>query len=448
MKRRLLATVAFAASLALGGVAMAQEKTDDKGPPPPKEREYSYFYDIVDHSVVRPTTRALDLPLLLRKITRNPREAANVDAQDQVRLPSTWWQPRVGFRAVTPDQMLKGRGSSTGPAPGKWTVTRAKSQGVSPGFQMKDSRGNRWFIKFDHVEAPELASSVDVIGSYLYWAAGYNVPENFIAFFHPDSLDIDESATYTDKLGKRRKLTREYLDQLLEGVARQRDGRFRVIASLGIKGQPIGPFEYYGRRSDDPEDLIPHEHRRELRGLWTINAWTNHADSRGPNSLDVWVTDGGRSFVRHHLIDFSGILGAGGLRARSPVTGTEYYVDVNVMMRSLLTLGLAPFPWEPGVAPNIVSAGYIEAMTFDPTTWKPDYPNPAFDERTMRDIRWGARIVGAFSDELIRAAVQQGQYSDARAAEYLTQVLIQRRDKIVRRWLGQGANQKISEKTP
>ena len=47
----------------------------------------------------------------------------------------------------------------------------------------------------------------------------------------------------------------------------------------------------------------------------------------------------------------------------------------------------------------------------------------------------GARIVAAFTDDHIRAAVARGRYSDPRAAEYLTRVLIERRDQIVRRWL-------------
>ena len=53
----------------------------------------------------------------------------------------------------------------------------------------------------------------------------------------------------------------------------------------------------------------------------------------------------------------------------------------------------------------------------------------------MRDIRWGARIVAGFTDEHIRAAVAAARYTDPRAAEYLTRVLIERRDKLVQHWL-------------
>ncbi len=427
-----LAGAAFAAEKPAG------EKPAAAGPESPRAREYSYIYDVANHSLVRPITRVLDVPLLARKVAGQPREAANVDESDQVRLPSTWWQPRLGFRPVSVEQLRTGPGPGTGPAPGKWIVTKAKTQGVTPGFQIKDSKGDRFIIKFDSPKSPELATSVDVVGSILFWGAGYNVPENTIAFFRPEDLVIAGDATYQDPMGLKKPMTQEYLDRILASVARLKDGRFRCVASKFLAGKPLGPYRYNGRRKDDPEDLIPHELRRELRGLWTLCAWVNHADSRGANTLDAWVTDGGRSFVRHHLIDFSALLGAGPNGRRSQVTGTEYYLDYRGMSRQVATLGLVPFAWEPSVDPEIVSVGFVESAVFDPGGWRPDYPNPAFDDRTVRDIRWGARILAGFTDEHIRAAVEAGRYSDPRAADYLVRVLIERRDQLIDHWLGTG----------
>jgi hypothetical protein len=97
-----------------------------------------------------------------------------------------------------------------------------------------------------------------------------------------------------------------------------------------------------------------------------------------------------------------------------------------------------PFAWEGSVDPGMPSVGYVESKAFDAEHWRPDYPNPAFDERTVSDIRWGARIVAGFTDDHIRAAVSTAHFSDPRATEYVTRVLIERRDKIVRQWLSDG----------
>jgi len=408
---------------------------DAAEPAGPRATEISYSYDVIEHLFARPIARQLDLGRAVRRLGGNPRQAVNVDAEDQVRQPSTWWTPRLGFRPVTVEQVLRGPGPGTGPAPGRLVVQRAKSQGVTPGFFVTDSLGAGFLLKFDPPELAEMATGADAVGAYLYWAAGYNVADNAVYTFSAEDLVLSAEATVVDAKGRRRSMDRDDLMHMLERVPRGPDERYRSLASRLLPGRPLGPFEYQGRRRDDPEDLIPHQHRRELRGLWAMAAWTNHIDVRGPNSLDMWTTENGRSFVRHYLIDFGSCLGSGATVKREALAGTEYFLDYGVIARQIGTLGLVPFPWEDAVDPDLPSIGFIDSDTFDPGNWRPEYPNPAFDERTERDIRWGARIVAAFTDEHIHAAVARGRYSDPRAAEYLARVLIERRDKIARRWL-------------
>jgi len=435
--RRVTLIFAAAALLAVRvSLAAPEPAPSDTSIHPPAEHPYSYAYDMFDNSLIRPATRMLDVARIARTISGHPREAANVDEHDQVRLPSTWWQPRIGFRTVTIEQMLKGPGPGTGPAPGRWTVSHGKDQGVTPGFQVKDSKGDKFLIKFDPPGYPNLANGVAVISSRLLWAAGYNVTDEAVSSFRLEDMDIASDATYTDSHGKKLPFTKAYLEQVLAHIDRRPDGSYPCLASRLLKGKPLGPYEYRGLRRDDPEDLIPHELRRELRGLWTLCAWLNHADSRGPNSLDMWVTENGRSFVRHYLLDYNATLGSGDNGSHAYQTGSEYYIDFGVMGSHLPGLGLIPFAWEHSVDPKMPSVGFVESRVFDPSGWRPDYPNPAFDDRTARDIRWGARILAGFTDDHIRAAVAAAKYEDPRAAEYLTRVLIERRDKLVHRWLG------------
>lgn len=418
--------------MAAGALLAPRAVADDAAMPEPSS--ISYYYDAFEQSVVRPATRLFDPALLVRKLSGRRREAANVDEAGELRLPSTWWTPRAGHRSMSVDEMLRGPGPGTGPAPGPWTVVRAKTEGVSKGFQIRDAAGQRFAIKFDPPGHPELATSADVVSARLYWAAGFNVPDNTIETFRRGDLVIEENAGY-EAGGRRYPITSAYLDALLEGVPTQSDGSYRVVASRYLAGRPLGEWRYDGRRRDDPEDLIPHQHRREVRGMWAVHAWLNNTDCSARNTLDMWVTENGRSFVRHHLIDFSGSLGSASVAPQSMSGGAEYLLDYGAALRAFATAGLVPARWERGVDPGIPSVGFIDADVFDPRGWRPFLPNPAFDEKTEADVRWGVRIVAGISDAHIRAAVELGRYSDPRAIEYLTRVLAARRDRLVETWL-------------
>ena len=76
------------------------------------------------------------------------------------------------------------------------------------------------------------------------------------------------------------------------------------------------------------------------------------------------------------------------------------------------------------------SVGYFNAEYFDPSRWRPSYPNPAFLRMTLRDAYWGAKIVTSFTDADIEAIVHTGKYTDPRAERYVADVLKARRDII------------------
>jgi hypothetical protein len=77
--------------------------------------------------------------------------------------------------------------------------------------------------------------------------------------------------------GQKHPLTRNDLDRVLQLAARRPDGSSRITASRAFEGIPVGPFRYDGTRRDDPNDVVPHEHRRELRGLRVFAAWLNQS---------------------------------------------------------------------------------------------------------------------------------------------------------------------------
>ena len=362
------------------------------------------------------------------------RRALNVNTIDEV-PDSSWFTNRLGARPLTVEDVRRGPNTSDGIAPGPWTVISGKSEGITPGFTIRDTAGIVWFLKFDPPSNPEMASGAEMVSTKLFWAMGYNVPQNHLAVLRRENLVIAADAEQRNEFGRRIPLTAEHVDRLLLRVPKNEDGSYRVLASREVDGKPVGPFKYHGTRPDDPNDVFPHEHRRELRGLRVFSAWLNHDEVRSTNSLDTLVSEGGRTTVRHHLIDFGSTLGSGSVMAQRARAGNEYIWEARPTMITVLTLGFWVRPWIKVEYPEIRSLGNVEAAFYQPERWKPEYPNPAFDNARADDIFWAARRVMAVSDEMIRAAVDTAQYSDPAARNYLGDVIIARRDKIGLTWL-------------
>jgi hypothetical protein len=100
-----------------------------------------------------------------------------------------------------------------------------------------------------------------------------------------------------------------------------------------------------------------------------------------------------------------------------------------------LTFGVVPADWETVHYPrNLKAVGNFTSDGFDPLLWKSNYPNPAFQAMLPDDAYWAAKQVMAFTDDDIRVIVEQGEFSDARVADYITHALIARRDAIGRAW--------------
>jgi hypothetical protein len=236
--------------------------------------------------------------------------------------------------------------------------------------------------------------------------------------------------------GVKRQLNRRDVDRLLERGARLPNGKYMATLSRFADGRPKGYFKYYGTRPDDPNDIHPHEHRRELRANRVFSAWLNHDDSRAINSLDMIEGPEGRKYIRHYMFDFGSIMGSGSTRAQTLRAGNEYILEWGPAFKTLATLGLYVRPWiRTSYWEGAKAVGRFEGDAFDPVKWRPEYPNPAFDNMRADDAFWGARLVARFSDEAIRAIVAKARYSEPGAAEHIATTLIKRRDKVVRAWL-------------
>jgi hypothetical protein len=200
-----------------------------------QEREIDLIYDTLENSFSWPGDR-----------TPNVR-AQNVNTVDEV-PDSNWFTNRLGARAMTVEELLKGSDTGTGPVAGTWTVVAAKNDGITPGFTVRDAAGQIWFIKVDPPGYRAMATGTEVVVTKLFWALGFYVPEVHLATLRPDELAIDEGARITPPNGDPRRFERSDVQVLLRASAprsgrlvschrqqgRSRGGRSAAFASTAL----------------------------------------------------------------------------------------------------------------------------------------------------------------------------------------------------------------------
>jgi hypothetical protein len=386
------------------------------------EWDIDLFLDLIVNLFGRPGDKTPDV------------RARNINTIDEV-ADSSWFTNRIFARPVSIAEAVRGPLTSSGPAPGTWSVVRPKLAGFAPGFTMKDAAGETWFVSFDARGYPEAATGAILVANKIFWTLGYWQIENHLVAVHPDSLAIDAHASVVPPSKIRRLMKRNDLDEVFRRAHRSADGSYRAVAARAAPGRVLGGFQYHGTRPDDPNDIVLHEHRRELRALKVFGAWTNLVDMKAGNTLDTVTTENGRSVVRHYLQDVGSTFGTGANAPREYDEGWEYLYEGSPTWKRLVSLGFHRSAWLRAKYDEQPAIGRFEGETFDPLAWKPRVATAAILRARGDDCFWAAQRVMAFSDDLIRAIVKTGHYSDPRAEQLLADVLIQRRDKIGRAYL-------------
>ena len=357
-------------------------------------------------------------------------KAQNVNTADEV-PDSSWFTNRIYARPMSVAEITRGPLESDPPAPGKLTIIRGKAAGVAPGFTARDEKGVVWFVSFDGRDQPVAPTAAMAVATRLFWAMGYYQVENHLASLRRENLEVADTATIRAH-GKRRRLTMKDIDEVFDRSARSADGSYRAIFGRAVPGRTLGGFRYHGTRPDDPNDIVPHEHRRELRALQVFGAWTNLVDLKAGNTLDTLITENGRGIVRHYLQDVGSTFGTGALAPRDGDEGYEHLYQGAAATRRLFTFGLYLSPWQTIDYAEHPEVGKFEGDAFEPEKWKTRVPVAALRHARADDTFWAALRVMAFSDDLIRAAVKTGAFTDPAAEKLLGDVLIKRRDKIGR----------------
>lgn len=344
-----------------------------------------------------------------------------------------WYVKRHARKRLTVEQLTAGPGGDDPPSmEGTWEVLVLKRFGLRPGLLITDVEGEMYLLRFDPRKQLEMMTGADAVTSRFFHALGYWTTEDYIVYFDRSQLRASEAGEDVSSRGKLRQLLEEDIDKALKGVARDKVRGYRALALRVPGGKILGPSRLFGARSDDPNDIVPHEHRRDLRGLYVIAAWLSHTYTGALTTMDFLAEEGGVPHIRHYQIDFIGTLGSGYRDVKEARSGYAPMFDWDSSVKNLFSFGIRVPAWQRAVYPKHRSIGRIEYDLFDPEKWTPDTTNSAFENRLPDDDFWAAAQVMAFTDDDIRTIVKTGQYSDPEAEQWLIECLIERRNKIGR----------------
>jgi hypothetical protein len=374
-------------------------------------------------------------------------EAPNANSLDEV-ADSAWFTNRLGAHPMSVEELTHGACTPAQfidhpeDAPdGSWVIDHGKDNGASQGFRIKIPGKGKFLLKSD---APgiERSTAASAIGAAAYNATGFFTTCEQVVYVKRSVFKLTPGLKVTANTGVTHDFDQAALDKVLDG-ANKKGEYLRFSASAWLEGRLIGPFRYEKTRRDDPNDVIPHQDRRELRGGRLLAAWLDHFDAREQNSMDIWFADrkeapeSSPGHVIHYYLDTSDILGSEWDWPQiSRRLGYSYVLDWSDVGRDFFTLGIPVRPWdEVDYAPGHKLFAYFNLKDFVPDQWKNEYPNPAFSRMTERDAAWMARILARFTPEMVGALVRMGQFSDPMNVAYLGEVLEGRLEKILARYL-------------
>ena len=391
---------------------------------------------------IDPQTRALsDILELFNHTFGEPGErhpeggvipAGGVNTLGEV-MDGAWFENRHARNRFSVDGLKRGPGDDRPPTTdARWRVLTLKKFGFRPGILIADSTNQLYLLRFDPEGWLEMATGADVVSSKILYALGYFVPENYIVYLEREQLALADGAESITSSGGTRDIIEQDIDNFLLDVARDPERGYRAVATRipGSWEGLLGPYQVFGTRSDDPNDIVPHEHRRDLRGLFVFSSWIQHHRMGAVYTLDALVMQEDIPVIRHHLVDFHATLGSGGTEPSKPYSGNEKKFDLGNTFTNIAGMGVYAPRWMRARYPKYRSVGHFEYETFVPDRWKASATIAPFANRLPDDTYWAAKQAMTFTNDDIRALVSTGQYSDPAAQAWIVKSLIERRNRI------------------
>ena len=254
--------------------------------------------------------------------------AHNINTIDEV-PDSSWFTNRILARPLSIDEAVaRPARPATARRRDRGRSSRRSRPGSRPASRCATRRDDRGSCRSTRAAIPEAATGAIVVANKIFWALGYWQVENHLVTVRPGSAGHRRVAPVTAAVRRTPADASRAISTTCCGARTAApDGSYRAIAARAVPGKPLGGFRYHGTRPDDPNDVVPHEHRRELRALKVFGAWTNLVDMKAGNTLDASSPRTAASVVRHYLQDVGSTFGTGANGPREYDEGWEFLYE-------------------------------------------------------------------------------------------------------------------------
>ena len=209
----------------------------------PAERDPLVHWTFWEAGFARPTEYFLNLPRNVRRLGAPFGVEKDIESVSMNRLGevpnSTWFTNRIGLAPLTEAELAEGpalgRDLAAGPDRSEpWIIIGAKTAGVTPGFRIKDARGDVWLLKFDPPQHPGMTIRSGVVSNLLFHAIGYNVPVDRLVTFSRANLRVGEGAMMRMQREGEVPMTEANLDSSPHALSLPRPGHQRHRGRRGL----------------------------------------------------------------------------------------------------------------------------------------------------------------------------------------------------------------------
>jgi hypothetical protein len=393
------------------------EVADDEPIAMPRPVEVNDVVEFSDLFVGRPLVEAMR--------TRRRPPPGDINALDDVPR-SRWFSP-----LDVEDGSFEMAYAEGGPPVPPYRVLLERAPSGNGGIPVIDGLGRRFELRRDPPDRQEVRTAAAAISARIVRALGYLVPEVYVTDAsegdfaiapgeqHPLSILSGTEPTEPDIV---RKQLVNSLTEWLESAPPNGKGAFRFSATRWPPGADMGRTAVAGTRADDPNDRVPHEHRRTLRALKLVGAWLGMTRFTPHDLRDVYAGTPGAGHLLHHVVGMDKSLGTEAIIGKRPEQKDEMFL--------LATLGFAPDPNIPPTQRKYVAIGAI-GEEIDPGQYGPALPFPPMENTDGADAFWIAKRIAAVSEELILYAVRAGKVSNGTARKLLFELILARQRRVV-----------------